>query len=542
MGDSSWMASPPPAYSPTTRALRRLYQETGGPGWTYNEGWMNGDPCGSDGRLPWRGTELPIYCSNGLPVGIYLERNGLRGTLPTELGLLRSSGFLSLNLRGNSISGSVPTQLGTMLANGVLSLRLDGNRLSGSIPAELGQIAASEVHCYFTRSDVDLVSNSFACPVPQAVVDRCFNGVQWARCGVQAVQSPESSTQPSTLPHGSSPSPPPPPRPPPSPPPSPTPAPPPSPPPSTPPAIIPFAPPPPGQARPSLPQPPPSPSPPPPPHPPPHPPPSPTPSLPPSPSPGGPPQIVPFSPPPPPPHISPSPPPPPDPPPNPPPGCPPIPPPSPAPSQPPSIQPFPPPPPPGHARPSPPPTPSPPPPPAPPPPPLPPPPSPPPSPQPPSEPPQIVPFSPPPPQLGNASGGQGSNANAARQSTRRSRTSAGATQPGVVSQADEDVLSTSTNPTMAGIADSGEADGNTFSQALRAASSEDNAMLFGSTVALPLACYILWRCRRRWRKPQAGRQHIIEDPSHDPSAAMRDPSAAMSELNEAAQMSAAAER
>ena len=105
-----WASPPPPNYTPTAWALRRLYEATDGAGWTRNDGWMTGDPC--DGHLQWSGPGLPVACENGQLTDLYLKENGLRGTLPTELGLLRSSGRLNINLRGNSISGTLPTEIG----------------------------------------------------------------------------------------------------------------------------------------------------------------------------------------------------------------------------------------------------------------------------------------------------------------------------------------------------------------------------------------------------------------------------------------------
>ena len=43
-------------YIPTTLALRKLYEATGGSTWTYNANWLSGDPCGSseNGNTPWQ--------------------------------------------------------------------------------------------------------------------------------------------------------------------------------------------------------------------------------------------------------------------------------------------------------------------------------------------------------------------------------------------------------------------------------------------------------------------------------------------------------
>ena len=167
----SWMASPPPPYIPTKLALRKLYEATGGSTWTYNANWLSGDPCGSseNGNTPWQvANNLPIGCTDGFPSTIYLNDNRLQGTLPTEIGLLRSPiGSLNINLRNNRISGTIPTELGNLQAFDVLSLRLDLNRLSGAIPSQLGLLqAGGRSFCYLTWSDATMVTNHFACPVP----------------------------------------------------------------------------------------------------------------------------------------------------------------------------------------------------------------------------------------------------------------------------------------------------------------------------------------------------------------------------------------
>ena len=142
------MASPPPPYIPTTLALRKLYEATGGSTWTYNANWLSGDPCGSseNGNTPWQvANNLPIGCTDGFPSTIYLNDNRLQGTLPTEIGLLRSPiGSLNINLRNNRISGTIPWDaLGSYL--GRQEIRLFGihhNAFSGTIASSISTIAA----------------------------------------------------------------------------------------------------------------------------------------------------------------------------------------------------------------------------------------------------------------------------------------------------------------------------------------------------------------------------------------------------------------
>lgn len=65
---------------------------------------------------------------------------GLTGTLPTELGLLTSLKWLGL--WDSSYVGTIPTVLGQLTALDVLSLR--SNQLSGTIPSELGQLTVAK--------------------------------------------------------------------------------------------------------------------------------------------------------------------------------------------------------------------------------------------------------------------------------------------------------------------------------------------------------------------------------------------------------------
>ena len=245
---SWWMASPPPPLTPTTLALHRLYESTQGASWAFNANWLTGDPCGSEenGNTPWQVADrLPIRCKGGLPSSIFLEGNHLRGTLPTELGLLiNPSDSLSLNLRNNHVSGTLPTELGALSATGVLSLRFDLNRLSGAIPSQLGLIEGSSTFCYLSWMDDAAITNAFACPIPAEAIDGCTQ--YRMRCGGATDNSPPSPSL-APLPTAATPppSPPPPPHPPPKPPPSTPPWPPPSPCPKGPPAVVPFSPPPP---------------------------------------------------------------------------------------------------------------------------------------------------------------------------------------------------------------------------------------------------------------------------------------------------------
>ncbi|CAM9896354.1 unnamed protein product [Ectocarpus sp. 4 AP-2014] len=65
---------------------------------------------------------------------LYLDGNGLTGSIPKELGRLLNLEDFRLN--GNKLAWVIPTELGRLVK--LRTLRLDGNSLTGSIPKELG--------------------------------------------------------------------------------------------------------------------------------------------------------------------------------------------------------------------------------------------------------------------------------------------------------------------------------------------------------------------------------------------------------------------
>ena len=108
-------------------ALVALYNSTDGANWTDNTGWFGET-----------GTECSWYvvtCSSGLVSSLNLGFNSLSGSIPAELGDLRS--LTSLYLTYNSLSG-IPAELGN-LAN-LNRLALSNNSLTGNIHAELGNL------------------------------------------------------------------------------------------------------------------------------------------------------------------------------------------------------------------------------------------------------------------------------------------------------------------------------------------------------------------------------------------------------------------
>ena len=126
--------------------LEALYHTTDGPNWTDNENWLTDTPVGQ-----WYGVWTD---QRGRVRGVSLERNGLTGPLPPELGGL--TGLSSLGLAANDLTGSIPPQLGNLTE--LRRLRLFFNQLSGPIPPELGNLASLEL--------LQLGGNSLTGPIP----------------------------------------------------------------------------------------------------------------------------------------------------------------------------------------------------------------------------------------------------------------------------------------------------------------------------------------------------------------------------------------
>ena len=113
---------------PDSAALAALYSATNGSGWQGRANWLSGRPMGE-----WKGVRTNNL---GRVYNLSLEWNGLRGTIPPELGNLT---FLSaLYLYGNHLSGAIPPELGNL--SNLTQLEINHNRLSGQIPSELGRL------------------------------------------------------------------------------------------------------------------------------------------------------------------------------------------------------------------------------------------------------------------------------------------------------------------------------------------------------------------------------------------------------------------
>ena len=135
-------------------ALAAFYEAMGGSRWSNNENWLSARPVGD-----WYGVTSD---SEGRVLELVLDRNGLSGVLPPELGDLDE--LVRLELRDIAIKGEIPDEMGRLerlrtliifessitgrippsLADlrNLTGLYLDGNQLTGEIPSSLGNLSS----------------------------------------------------------------------------------------------------------------------------------------------------------------------------------------------------------------------------------------------------------------------------------------------------------------------------------------------------------------------------------------------------------------
>ena len=95
---------------------------------------LNSSNWKSDSNLSqWHGVRTD---ASGRVTSLMLEKNGLRGSLPQELGNLTQ--LQDLQLGFNGLTGTLPPQLSNL--TNLHTITLNGNRLSGTIPGELGRL------------------------------------------------------------------------------------------------------------------------------------------------------------------------------------------------------------------------------------------------------------------------------------------------------------------------------------------------------------------------------------------------------------------
>lgn len=92
-----------------------------------------------------------------LAVALWLDSNGMTGTIPTEIGLLTD--LASISLTNSTLSGTIPTEIGALTQ--LRRLWLYNNDLTGQIPDALNNLPLLEV--------VELHSNEFVGDMPAGV-------------------------------------------------------------------------------------------------------------------------------------------------------------------------------------------------------------------------------------------------------------------------------------------------------------------------------------------------------------------------------------
>ena len=149
-----------PTDTPATRAgrsiLAKLYTSCGGPSWFRSTNWLTGMPLSQ-----WWGVTTN---DNGHVTRLHLERNGLKGFLPQDLGNMQS--LEELDLSGNRLhepkirfgdlfkwtsaqywrvgdKEGIPAQLGNL--SHLRLLNLSGNMFHWPIPPTLGNLSNLQV-------------------------------------------------------------------------------------------------------------------------------------------------------------------------------------------------------------------------------------------------------------------------------------------------------------------------------------------------------------------------------------------------------------
>ena len=138
-------------------ALVALYNATDGPNWSTSTNWLSDKPLET-----WYGVKV----TGGQVTGLHLNRNGLRGRIPSEIGnllhlrelrfgqdndligelpseLSRLKKLEVLDLGYSEMSGVIPAWLGDL--SRLRLLWLDGNRFIGEVPKELGNLTRLDV-------------------------------------------------------------------------------------------------------------------------------------------------------------------------------------------------------------------------------------------------------------------------------------------------------------------------------------------------------------------------------------------------------------
>jgi len=168
-------SSPPPPPSPTPTfflpsvevdALEALYTATAGEWWTINTNWLSdSDPCSADDG--WYGVVCDVGPSYVYVKALYLNKNNLSGSLPSDLGDLQY--MKTLTFFKNNLTGQLPSELGNM--ENLETLDLHQNNLNGTIPPFIGSLS----HLLSVR----LSSNQLSGTIPDAFSEQSNLNELW---------------------------------------------------------------------------------------------------------------------------------------------------------------------------------------------------------------------------------------------------------------------------------------------------------------------------------------------------------------------------
>ncbi len=107
-------------------ALVAFYDKTGGPNWENNTRWLSKSPLGN-----WHG--VTVY--NGRVTRIHMMVNGMKGSIPPEIGNL--TGLEYINLDSNKLTGPLPPEFGNLINLKWLSM---SKNLITALPPEFGNL------------------------------------------------------------------------------------------------------------------------------------------------------------------------------------------------------------------------------------------------------------------------------------------------------------------------------------------------------------------------------------------------------------------
>lgn len=198
-------ADPNFANYPSSKRLQRFalaalyYATTAMPGleWHHSEGWISYSVDDCDWYT--NSSEYPCNSTTGELKVLDLRENGLYGSLPPEIGYLRSLEYIALQY--NFLSGYLPSEIG--LLSNLVEIDVDESDIGGPLPTEIGNLQnlealslqynwfegliPSELGLLTNTYLMELHGNSFTGSVPKEVCDLILIGGTEVRIDCEAV-------------------------------------------------------------------------------------------------------------------------------------------------------------------------------------------------------------------------------------------------------------------------------------------------------------------------------------------------------------------